>query len=48
MLHTLIFTVYNSLSYVIQLLYIIAYSLAITNNHRIGKSDVLDGLIWEE
>ena len=42
-MHTLLFTVYNSL-YIIQLLYIIAYSLDITNIHRIGKSGVLVGL----
>ena len=42
--YTLILTVYNSLLYVIQC----AYSLGITNIHRIRKSGVLVDLIREE
>ena len=44
----MIFTVCNCLLYIIQLLYIIAYSLDITNIRNIGKSGVLIGLILEE
>ena len=40
--------VYNWLLSINQSLYTIAYSLGITNIHRIGKSGVLVGLIWEK
>ena len=47
-LYNLIFDVYNWLLYIIQLLYIIAQTLGITNIHRIRKPAVFNDLIWEE
>ena len=47
LLHTSIFNVYNWLLYIIRLWHVIVYS-GVTNIHRIGKSGVFVGLIWEE
>ena len=47
-LHTLNITAYNWLLYVVELLYIVEYSLDIVNICRIGKSRPLVGCIWEE
>ena len=38
----------GKLRFLCSVLHIIAYTFGITNIHRIGKSGVVVGLIWEE